>query len=479
MQKKVLAIATGLLLACSTPKPVADVPEARSPSSIDAISMFADPSEVYEVLSRASLEDFKYRVSQMIRYYIIFGAQTEKIVASFDEKIKQGVASSVASEAITSELREMDCQLMEVHSFTHEIEEKLEVIYKTVLERRDANLNDWFIERLAVAQGFDSRAQIFARMNYIRIIKNYHDLSCNDSICRSTDFSPKRLRFSFNPFSDQQALNYKKTYLKEVSIFAANSAPREESCLSRYPAATEAGKNVFGKSMAPGTFAVTYDDGPHPKHTLSILKAWQQSGLAKPTFFWLGKAASQNPQIVKTVSQAGFEIACHSYSHPDLGNIARAKSYDELDRTNVVQFFSKGKPASGTFDGWKKDTLNQQINGAADILEKILNTAPVSPQTKLAKFRLPYGSGFNNAALSEMLKARNLVHIHWMIDSLDWQDKNPMSVFERVKSQMKIQKRGVILFHDIHPQSVEASLHLIEFFKEQSAYNAVGLEKAL
>lgn len=479
--KKTFTIFALLLTLSSgcTLKQITTQEETRAPSSVDRISMFASSDDVYRALSRANLDDFKYRIGQMIRFYIIFGAKTEQIVASFDEKIQQGFNQSVNLEAVKSDLREMDCQLMELHSFTHEIEDKLEVMYRLVLERRDPQVIDWFLERLAMAPGFDSSAQVIARVNYLRIIKSVHDTQCHEASCATANFSKHRLRFPFDPFSNKQSLEYRLAHMKEIAIASENTAPRAETCLSRYPSSAEAGKNTFGKSLATGSFSITYDDGPHPKYTQKILKAWVDSGLAKPTFFWLAQEAVKNPQIVKAVSEAGAEIACHSYSHPDLGNIAKAQNYDQLNRTNVVFLFPKGKPDPNTFEEWKRTTLDKQFNGAIDTLEKILASDPVSPQTKIKKFRLPYGSGYNDPTLLAMLKARDLAHIHWMIDSLDWQDKNPLSVFERVKKQMAIQKHGIILFHDIHPQSAEATYQLIDYFKSQNVYRAEALEKAL
>ena len=50
-----------------------------------------------------------------------------------------------------------------------------------------------------------------------------------------------------------------------------------------------------------------------------------------------------------------------------------------------------------------------------------------------------------------------MIHVFWNVDSLDWKDKNPETILARVKKAMAAEKKGIILFHDIHPQSVEAS----------------------
>ena len=58
-----------------------------------------------------------------------------------------------------------------------------------------------------------------------------------------------------------------------------------------------------------------------------------------------------------------------------------------------------------------------------------------------------------------------MLHVFWNVDTLDWQDKDPASILARAKKQMQANGHGVILFHDIHPQSVEASKKLLEWSK--------------
>ena len=60
-----------------------------------------------------------------------------------------------------------------------------------------------------------------------------------------------------------------------------------------------------------------------------------------------------------------------------------------------------------------------------------------------------------------------MLHVFWNVDTLDWQDKDPESVFKRAQKQMLQYNRGVVLFHDIHPQSVIASKKLVEWSKVQ------------
>lgn len=475
---------TILFLVSCVSKDVKTVEQDRSPSAVPSGADHEEFNDTYLPLKNtADVEEFKYKIRQWVRFYIILGAHAQKIVSSFDEKLNEGLTTRRSEvELVKKELKEIDCQLGEITYITHETEERLKGIYKAVLERESPELTDWFIERLAVAPGYDTIPQIIARYNYVRMLKSYHDLICVQGACKKADFSKSRLRFPFNPYNDLEVYNYKKANNKSIALFSANPVSTTDSCLSRQPSDADPNlaKNYFGGNLPEGSFAVTYDDGPHPKYTLSILETWLNSGLPKPTFFWLGREVAKYPQIVKTVSNAGVEVASHSYSHMDLGNLANAKSFDTLAHQTIETYFpNKVKPPDSMFLKWQDATLNKEVNGAIDTLEGVLRAQPTSRQTQLKKFRFPYGSGFKNERLLRMLKARNLVHIHWMIDSLDWQDKNPISVVERVKGQMKIHKKGIILFHDIHPQSAEATKILIDFVKTQPQYRVAPLDNAL
>lgn len=60
--------------------------------------------------------------------------------------------------------------------------------------------------------------------------------------------------------------------------------------------------------------ALTFDDGPHPEYTprvIEILERYQ----ARATFFMVGKAAQQYPDLVRKIGEAGHAIGGHSWDH--------------------------------------------------------------------------------------------------------------------------------------------------------------------
>jgi peptidoglycan-N-acetylglucosamine deacetylase len=76
---------------------------------------------------------------------------------------------------------------------------------------------------------------------------------------------------------------------------------------------------------------LTFDDGPCPEHTLSVLKTLENHN-AKATFFVLGENAERHPCLIQAMENAGHHIAGHGYRHLD-GWFTSCSSYVE----NVVR----------------------------------------------------------------------------------------------------------------------------------------------
>lgn len=84
------------------------------------------------------------------------------------------------------------------------------------------------------------------------------------------------------------------TYLQNLPLFGAVARP-----------AVTAGE---------GDFALTFDDGPDPRHTLAISKILAERG-HHGTFFVLGRAVRAYPELVQQLAADGHEIACHGDDH--------------------------------------------------------------------------------------------------------------------------------------------------------------------
>ena len=193
---------------------------------------------------------------------------------------------------------------------------------------------------------------------------------------------------------------------------------------------------VFGTDFAPKTVALTFDDGPHPKYTEQVLALLRKYGI-KACFFELGAnlgtvegstvKLSRTAEVAKKVLEDGHVLANHSYSHPVLSKLPEAQRNKEIDQTNAL-------------------------------LEKVTGQ-------KALLFRPPYGA--RNKEILQQLHSEGLKNVMWNIDSLDWADPIPESIAMRVLHELNRQQKGIILFHDIHKQSVMALSPVIEELQRQ------------
>ncbi len=197
----------------------------------------------------------------------------------------------------------------------------------------------------------------------------------------------------------------------------------------------EQGFVLTGQSLPKKTLVLTFDDGPHPRHTARILDTLEKFKV-KSIFFEVGQnvavptkskatdAGTPPPAFKKTsaasntekIIQSGHLLANHSLTHAFLPKLT-------------------------------EDRLSQEIDNSRLIIETVSGTpAPL--------FRPPYGA-FNDKVRTA-LSSRGMKAFLWNIDSLDWSDPIPTSIANRVVQEVEKQGRGVILLHDVHSQSVEA-----------------------
>ncbi len=186
-------------------------------------------------------------------------------------------------------------------------------------------------------------------------------------------------------------------------------------------------REIFGTSLPAKTVVLTFDDGPHAKHTDAILEILKRYD-APAIFFELGQNLGKldgqgkpqlgsNGVVAKRVLAAGHLLANHSFSHSVMAKLSDDAVRVEASETEAL-LDATGRPAA----------------------------APL--------FRFPYGSR-NEAKLAtvEALKLRSMM---WSVDSLDWADPVPKSIADRVLTEIDKAQRGVVLFHDIQGRTVQA-----------------------
>jgi peptidoglycan/xylan/chitin deacetylase (PgdA/CDA1 family) len=83
------------------------------------------------------------------------------------------------------------------------------------------------------------------------------------------------------------------------------------------------------------TIALTFDDGPHPEHTLPLLEVLAQYQVPA-SFFWLGVCVDRSPQIAQTVWQQGHWIGLHGYHHHSFARLSPQALQESLLRTQTA-----------------------------------------------------------------------------------------------------------------------------------------------
>jgi peptidoglycan-N-acetylglucosamine deacetylase len=225
--------------------------------------------------------------------------------------------------------------------------------------------------------------------------------------------------------------------LATASTVAAADCPGNRDALgtSRVVAINTQGGPGFGFQhykfydfLKPGEVVLTFDDGPLPTHTVTILKTLKEH-CVRATFFPVGKLAIGYPEILKMVSDQGHTVGSHTWSHPNLGS----------KKTTI-------KVA--------KDQIEEAISAVKLALGK-----PGAPF-----FRFPYLRDTPDTI--KYLGQRNIAVFSTDLDSFDFKGGRPSKMVARVMRNLKKRGKGILLFHDIQRTTAKAMPQLLKKLKE-------------
>lgn len=206
----------------------------------------------------------------------------------------------------------------------------------------------------------------------------------------------------------------------------------------------DAKKLVWGFGVPQKTVVLTFDDGPHYRNTGKVLDTLKEHNV-KGYFFAVGKnigtinagkaKLDKKAKVLQRALNEGHSLANHSFSHSVMTKLDSSRQKQELQNTNA---------------------LLKTISGSDNI-----------------DFRPPYGS--KNDALLKISSDLGMRAVMWNVDSMDWADPVPDSIVERVMKRLNKDKRGILLFHDIHKQTVQALPKLLTELDKQG-YKVVTIE---
>ena len=155
--------------------------------------------------------------------------------------------------------------------------------------------------------------------------------------------------------------------------------------------------------------ALTFDDGPDPEVTPSILDALDAAG-ARATFFVIGRHLDRHRNIGARALGAGHELGNHSWMHSYFQNFYRAEQHES--------------------DVERSTRLIQQLSGS--------DAEPL--------YRPPVG--LKSPPLARVAHARKMTVIAWSLHSRDTLARDPEAIAARVLS--RITPGDIVLMHDGH-----------------------------
>ncbi|PWK47600.1 polysaccharide deacetylase family protein [Actinoplanes xinjiangensis] len=177
-----------------------------------------------------------------------------------------------------------------------------------------------------------------------------------------------------------------------------------------------------GRACA-GYVGLTFDDGPTPGNTATLLDALQRARL-RATMFNTGQNVEAHPELAKAQVAAGMWIGNHSWDHPFMTRLPEAGQADQISRTQ-------------------------------DTIRRVTGVTP-------ALFRPPYLD--TDDALRAVEKRFGLTEINADVDAKDWGDA---SVDEIVSAVGRLRDGDVILMHDWPPNTVAAIPRIAATLRER------------
>ena len=122
--------------------------------------------------------------------------------------------------------------------------------------------------------------------------------------------------------------------------FAAEPAVATESPTARTPAQPDGpaacrATVTFRTAPAARLVALTLDDGPTREWTPQVLRILGRHG-AKATFFLVGTRVQADPGAVARATDAGHEVANHTWAHSDLTQHGEGFGRASLERTHEL-----------------------------------------------------------------------------------------------------------------------------------------------
>lgn len=187
---------------------------------------------------------------------------------------------------------------------------------------------------------------------------------------------------------------------------------------------------LFGHDKLPRkTIALTFDDGPHPEVTASILDTLADEEVPA-SFFVMGENARRFPWLVQRAAREGHEVCNHSDVH---------LRYPDLDDAEI----------------------EAELSRCEDAL-----TAAGAHAIKPRPARPPYGAC--DARVAKVIASKGHPLVMWTVTTDDWRpEATEASVVSALSAVLEAGDGAIVLLHDVQHVTASALSQLIGRAKAQ------------
>ncbi len=174
---------------------------------------------------------------------------------------------------------------------------------------------------------------------------------------------------------------------------------------------------------------LTFDDGPFPETTPSVLRILARKKL-HASFFVLGRylegedaRAKASREVLKQIAAAGHLIGNHTEDHALLTSVSHTQVLEQIDQGSAA-------------------------------IERVTGKRPIL-------FRPPFGKldDFGQTAVRE----RGLDLLLWSVEKQDMQRVDSHEVFRELVGQIEYKEGGIVLLHDIRWTSIAVLRELLDW----------------
>jgi peptidoglycan/xylan/chitin deacetylase (PgdA/CDA1 family) len=89
------------------------------------------------------------------------------------------------------------------------------------------------------------------------------------------------------------------------------------------------------RTRSGGGYALTFDDGPHPKGTPAVLEALAQAGVSA-TFFLVGEQVARERALAGEIVAAGHQVGLHCQRHRNLLRLTPRQTREDMLRAHAL-----------------------------------------------------------------------------------------------------------------------------------------------